>query len=82
MPPFERGLERQRHQREKSEQRGDRKGGDKIIFIVERLDMQRHGVGLAADMAGHHRDRAEFAHRAGVAKQHAVKQAPSGCWAG
>ena len=38
--------------------------------------MQRHGVGLAADMAGHHRHRAEFAHRARVAQQHAVQQRP------
>ena len=38
--------------------------------------MQRHGVGEAADVAGHHRDRAELAHRARVAQQHAVEQAP------
>ena len=38
--------------------------------------MQRHGVGEPADVAGDHRDRAELAHRAGVAQQHAVEQAP------
>ncbi len=38
--------------------------------------MQRHGVGVAADVAGDHRHRAELAHRAGVAQDHAVEQAP------
>ncbi len=38
--------------------------------------MQRHRVGQAADVARDDRDRAELAHRAGVAEQHAVEQAP------
>ena len=75
-------LSSKRDQREQREQRRDGEGGDEIIFIVEHLDMERHGVGFAADMARNDRDRAEFAHRAGVAQQHAVEQRPSGCWAG
>ena len=51
-------------------------GADELVFVVENLDMQRHRVGLAADMAGNHRDRAEFAHRARIAQQHAVEQRP------
>ena len=39
--------------------------------------MQRHRVGQAADMAGDHRDRAELAHRARIAQQHAVQQRPA-----
>ena len=38
--------------------------------------MQRHGVGLAPDMAAHHRDGAEFSQGAGVAEQHAIEQRP------
>ena len=38
--------------------------------------MQRHGVGEPADMPGHHGHRAELAHGARVAQQHAVEQAP------
>ena len=38
--------------------------------------MQRHGVGQAADVPGDHRDCAELAHRAGIAQEHAVEQAP------
>ena len=46
------------------------------VLVVENLDLQRHGVGLAADLAGDHRDRAELAHGAGVAEEHAVEQRP------
>ncbi len=38
--------------------------------------MQRHGVGQAADVTGDDGDRAELAHRARVAQQDAVEQAP------
>ena len=59
-----------------AKQRGDREGADEVVVVVEDLDVQRHRVGLAADVAGDHRDRAELAHRARVAQQHAVEQAP------
>ena len=52
------------------------KAAAKSILVVEDLDLQRHGVGLAADVAGDHRHRAELAHGAGVAEQHAVEQRP------
>ena len=58
------------------QQRGDREGAGGVVLVVEDFDMQRHGVGQAADVARHHRDRAELAHGAGIAQQHAVEQAP------
>src|SRR3954468_13227831 len=45
---FERRLGDQRHQREQRQERSDREGGGELILVVENLDMQRHGVGLAA----------------------------------
>jgi hypothetical protein len=38
--------------------------------------MQWHGVGLPADMAGHHRHCTEFAHGSGVTQNHAIQQTP------
>ena len=52
-------------------------GGDEVVLVVEDLDMQRHGVGLAADVAGDHRDRAELAHRARVAQRARRRAGPS-----
>ena len=78
MTPLEIGFEDERYQREQRKQRRDREGGDEVILVVEHLDMERHGVGLAADMARDDRDRAELAHRAGAAQDDAVKQAPLG----
>ena len=52
------------------------KAADEVVLVVEDLDVQRHGVGLAADVAGDDRHRAELAHGAGVAEDHAVEQAP------
>ena len=56
--------------------RGDRERRHELIFVVENLDQQRHGVGLAANMSRHHRHRAEFAHRPRIAQQHAIQHAP------
>ena len=42
-------LEHQRDQREQASSDADREGRDRLVFVVEDLDMQRHGVGLAAD---------------------------------
>ena len=50
---------------------------DEVVFVVQDLDVQRHGVGQAADVPGDHRHRAELAHRARVAEQHAVQQPPA-----
>ena len=81
---FARGLTRrssdtlgdQRHQRQQGQQRRDRKRGGELVVVVQNLDVQRHRVGLPADMARDHRDRAELAHRARVADHHAVEQPP------
>src|SRR3546814_7289493 len=75
--PFDDGFENERHQRKECEQRRDREGGDEIIFIVEDLDMQRHRVGLSAQMAGNDRHRAELPHRARIAEQYAIEQPPA-----
>ena len=74
--PFEKRLGRKRQKRQQRQQRRDREGGDEIVLVVEDLHVQRHGVGLAADMAGHHRHRAELAHGARIAKQDAIEQGP------
>ena len=74
--PLEDGFHHQRDQRQHRQQRGDRERRHELIFVVEHFHMQRHGVGLAADMPRDHRHRAEFAHRACVAQQHAIQHAP------
>ena len=49
----------------------------RLVFVVQDLDVQRHRVGEAADVPRHHRHRAEFAHRARIAQDHAVEQSPA-----
>src|SRR3954451_10914562 len=71
--PFENSLHDQRDQGQHRQQRGNRKRRHELILIVEDLDQQRHGVGLAADMARHDRHRAEFPHGARVAQQYAIQ---------
>ena len=73
---FEQALRGERHEGEERQQRSDGEGGGEIIFVIEDFDMQRHGVGQAAYMAGDDRDRAELAHGARIAQEHAVEQAP------
>src|SRR5436305_1270076 len=43
--PLEEGLERQGDESQEGEERSDREGGGKIVFIVEDLDMQGQRVG-------------------------------------
>src|SRR3954469_24554423 len=74
--PFENGLCQQCDQRQHGQQRRDRERRYELVFVVENLDQQRHGVGLAANVSGYHRYRAELAHGAGVAQQHAIQHAP------
>src|SRR5690606_26737307 len=76
MPPLPPFLEQQRDEGKNCQKRRDRKGRGKVIFVVENLDMQRDGVGQPANMPRDHGNRAEFPHRAGVTKKHAVKQRP------
>src|SRR5512134_708753 len=74
--PFEQRLEDKGDQRKKRKKRGDRESGDPVVLIVEDLDVERHGVGDAADVAGDDRDPAELAHRPGIAEKHAIHQPP------
>src|SRR5205807_516559 len=74
---LDQGLDHERQGREQGEERGDGERADEVIFVVEDLDVQRHGVGQAADVSGHHRHRAELAHGARVAQHHTVQQAPA-----
>src|SRR5262249_56055483 len=76
-PPFQRGFGGKRDQRQQRQQRGDSEGGDEVVLVVEDLDMQRHGVGLATNVAGNNGDSTELAHRPRIAQQHAVEQAPA-----
>src|SRR5215207_3444003 len=75
--PFEQALRSKSEQRQHGKKRCDREGGGEVVLIVQNFDMQRHGVGMTADMPGYHGNRPEFAHGAGIAQQHAVKQAPA-----
>src|SRR3954467_1759306 len=43
--PFQHRLHDQRDQRQHRQQRRDRERRDELIFVVEDLDQQRHGVG-------------------------------------
>src|SRR3954452_2005546 len=74
--PFEDGFRDQRDQRQHGQQRSNRERRHELIFIIEDFNQQRHGVGLAADVPGYHRYRAELAHRARVAQQYAIQHAP------
>ena len=74
--PPQRGLQGERDEREQRQQRGDREGRRESVFVVKNLDLQRHGVGLAPNLARDHRDRAELAHGARIAEQNAVEQRP------
>ena len=56
---------------------GGGKSAGRLVIVVEQFDMERQRVGLAANIAGDDRHRAELAHDAGVAEHHAVKQRPS-----
>ena len=48
-----------------------------LIVVVERFDLERHGIGEPANMPAHHRDGAELAHRARVAKKNPVEKPPA-----
>src|SRR3546814_20358209 len=78
--PFDDGFENERHQRKECEQRRDREGGDEIIFIVEDLDMQRHRVGMSAQMAENDRHRAQLPHRARISEQYPIELHPPHIW--
>src|SRR5437660_937382 len=75
--PFEEGLADQGKEGESCKKRGDGESSDEVVLIVKNLHVERHGVGEAADVARDHRHRAELAHGAGVAEQHAVEQRPA-----
>src|SRR5262249_38582081 len=64
-------------QRQQRQQRGDGESGNEVVLVVENLDMQRHGVGHAANVAGNNGDGTELAHRPRIAQQYTVEQAPA-----
>ena len=74
--PFQNGFQNQRDDRQARQERSQGKRGGGIVLIVINLDLQGHGDGFPAKMAGDDRNRAEFAHCAGVAEDHAVEQSP------
>src|SRR3546814_2194871 len=76
-PPFRNALRHQRHEGERCQQRGDGKGPDEIILVVENIDMQRQGIGQAPDVARNNRYCTEIPHCQRVAEQHAVEQSPT-----
>src|SRR5688572_12910256 len=74
--PFEHGLEHEGQQGKQAQQRSHRESSDKVVLVVKNLDMERHGIGKSTDMTRDHRYRAELAHGAGIAEEHAIQQAP------
>ena len=56
--------------------RGHGEGAGQVVFLEQLLHAQGHGVGLSRDVAGDDVDRAELAHRARVAEDDPVGQAP------
>src|SRR5438270_2002109 len=74
MAPLERGLEREGDDGEEGEKRSNGEGGDKVVVIVESLNLERHGVGLAADVTGNDADCPKLPHRPRVAQQHAIEE--------
>ena len=72
--PFEDRLEDDRDERDADEDRRDGKRGLVLEVVVENLDVQRHGVRLAADVTGDDGDRAELADRARGAEDRAVRE--------
>src|SRR6478672_10042768 len=57
--PLDEVLERERHERQAGEKRRDRERRRELVLVVKDLDVQGHGVGLAADVARDDADRAE-----------------------
>src|SRR3954470_15575453 len=55
-PPLDHTLDRQRHQRQQGQQRRHGEGGGELVFVVEDLHVQGHGVRRPADVPGDHRD--------------------------
>src|SRR6185437_15595949 len=66
-PPFQKGFHRQRDERKQRQQPRNGKGADPVIIVEQGFNLQRHGHGLTANVAGDHGNRAEFAHRARIA---------------
>src|SRR5689334_18203600 len=42
--PLDKGLERQRHQGQQSQQRSHRESGGEVVFVVQNFHLQGHGV--------------------------------------
>ena len=74
--PFHICFENQRNQGQQRQERSDGKGGGELVLVIENFNVQRHGVRLAANVAGDNRHRAELAHCAGVAEDDAIQQRP------
>src|SRR5438477_7094127 len=72
--PLHQGLDDQRQDRQQREQRGYGERTDEVVFVIQDLNMQRHGVRQAAHVTGHYRDGAEFPHGTRVTENHAVDQ--------
>src|SRR5215472_786638 len=74
---LDQGLDDEREPGEQREERSHGECAHEVVFVVEDLDVERHGVGEAADVARDHRHRAELAHGARVAEDQPVEQTPA-----
>src|SRR5438105_655149 len=80
--PFERSLEAEGNKSEEGEERSNGEGADKVVVIIECLNLQRHGVGFAADVTGNDADCSKLPHRSGVAQKHAIEEGEANIWQG
>jgi len=71
----QRALGEQRDDADHAQQRRHGKSRLKTVLAVQDLDVQRQGVGLAADVPRHHRHGAELAQGPGRTQDHAVEHA-------
>src|SRR5215212_955197 len=61
--PLQHGLDAEGDERHEGQERGDCERGRKGVIVVKNLDVQRHCVGEANDVAGDHRHGSKFPDR-------------------
>lgn len=73
---FEVGFEQNREKCDEGEEGGAGEGCAELVLVVEEFDVEREGVGSAADVGGNDGHGAEFAHGACLAEECAVEERP------
>src|SRR5262245_38864786 len=73
---FQDNLDDQGYQGKQGQNRGEGKRRSRLVILRQLLDAERHRRGSAGNVSSDDGDRAELAHRPGVAEDHAVEQSP------